>query len=54
MTLDEALALYLYLKDQAPGDRNERMLAAAWGVICASAMQTIKRDWPGQSLTETR
>jgi hypothetical protein len=44
MTLDEALAVYEYLKLRAPGDRNareERMFSIAWETIFKYAQQAI-------------
>lgn len=40
MYLDEALAIYLYLKDQANrSPRQDKALSEAWHVICREAMK---------------
>lgn len=42
MNLDEALAVYLYLKNQSLRTMDERLqFEAAWKMICESAKNTI-------------
>jgi len=38
---DEAISVYLYLKDQAPGARDEAAFRCAWQVICETARTNI-------------
>lgn len=45
MSLDEALAVYLYLwKNPHRTNEQERIFNAAWGVIITYAEQTIRRE----------
>lgn len=47
MNLDEALAVYLYLRNQVPGTRDERAYKAAWAIISHYAERTIGTGWCG-------
>ncbi len=47
MNLDEAMAVYLYLKKRAPGDADEaerRSYQLAWHTICEYAGKAIERQ----------
>ena len=41
--LDEALAIYLYLKDQCGEHKNDELLRRAWLVICDQATSAMVR-----------
>lgn len=44
MTLDKAIAIYLFLQHRPPGTINDREKAAlrdAWGIICREAESAI-------------
>lgn len=44
MTLEEALAVWLYVQDMPPERRDNLLLRRAWGVIAAHALRIIERD----------
>ena len=47
MNLDEALAVYLYLKDQYMPSMEKRLLREeAWLVICEHAIKRVKAGMP--------
>lgn len=45
MSLDEALAVYLYMKDNVESwvEPGKSAKAEAWQVICKSAQETVER-----------
>jgi len=44
MTLEEAIAIYLYIRFHPPGERDEDLLNRAWGVIHAHATKIIEHE----------
>ena len=53
MNSDEAIAVYLYLKDRPPGQTTQREIFAyniAWQTICGMAQQAIKEIGENQQL----